>query len=114
MGETYDLALYKREKNSAFETKAVPDLLFKGRPARPMEKSIYSLRNGVTTGTDEVYVYCSNLPAQVSVGDRVFYMGKYWQVTSVGVYFENTRVVNASIMSPQVLMDNAPKGITLR
>lgn len=113
-GETYTLTLYKRTKNSEYEADRLPDCTFKGRPAQPIEKNFYSIRNGVTSGTDEVYIYSSHLPTIVSVGDKVFYMGKFWQVGSIGVYLEATRVVNASIMDSKKLMEKAPKGLTLR
>lgn len=113
-GETYDLALYKRDKNSSFSAEQVPDLTFKGRPAQNLEKNFYSIRSGVTGGMDEIYIFATHLPAEVSVGDRVFYLGKLWQVSSIGVYLEATRVVNASIMDSKKLMEKAPKGLTLR
>lgn len=113
-GETYLLTLYKRKKNSAYETEETPLLTFYGRPAKPVERNFYAIQQGVSNGVDEVFIYASTLPAQVSVGDKVFYMGKYWTIQSVGVYLEATRVVNASIMNPEKLMARAPKGLTLR
>lgn len=113
-GETYIFVLYKRKKNSSYEYEDTPKLMFKGRPAKPIERNGYAIQSGVMGGIDDAYIISSNLPSEVSVGDRVFYLGKFWQVTSIGVYYESLRVVNASIMSAEKLMESAPKGITLK
>lgn len=113
-GETYLITLYKRKPNSAYEYEQIPALAFYGRPARPLERNYYSIQRGVSGGMDETYIFASTLPAQVEVGDQVEFMGKRKTVQSVGVYYEATRVVNASIMNPEKLVERAPKGITIR
>lgn len=113
-GETYNLWLFKRVPNSSYEYEDTASLCFKGRPARNSERNYYSIQKGFANGVDEVYIFSSHLPAEVAVGDRVFYLGKFWSVSSVGVYFEEARVVNASVMDSEKLIDKAPKGITLK
>lgn len=113
-GETYPIALFKHKENSAYEYEEKPLLTFYGRPARPVERNFYSIQQGINGGVDETFIFASTLPAQVEVGDKVFFMGKYRTVQSVGVYLEATRVVNASVMNPEKLIERAPKGITLQ
>ncbi len=113
-GEAYTLTLYKRKKNSAYEYEDKPLCTFKGRPAKSMEKNSYSIQSGVIGGADDIFVFATQLPADVVAGDRVLYLGKYWSVSSVGVYLEELRMVNASIMDDKKLMEMAPKGLTLK
>lgn len=113
-GEIYTLSLYKRKKNSAYEYEEKPVCVFKGRPARNVEKGSYAVQNGVMNGMDDTFIFATTLPTDVSVGDRVLYLGKFWQVSSVGVYLEELRLVNASIMDDRKLMEKAPKGLTLK
>lgn len=113
-GEIYTLELYKRKKNSAYEYEERPKCVFKGRPAKNVEKGSYSVQNGVMNGTEDTFIFATTLPTEVTAGDRVFYLGKFWQVSSVGVYLEELRLVNASIMDDKKLMEKAPKGLTLK
>lgn len=113
-GEIYTLTLFKRKKNSAYEYEDTAKCVFKGRPAKNVEKTSYALQNGVLNGIDDTFVFATQLPAEVSVGDRVYYLGKFWSVSSVGVYLEEMRMVNASIMDDRKLMERAPKGLTLK
>lgn len=113
-GEIYTLTLYKRKKNSAYEYEDVPKCTFHGRPAKNVEKNSYALQNGVMNGIDDTFIFATKLPTDVSVGDRVYYLGKFWSVSSVGVYLEELRMVNASIMDDKKLMERAPKGLTLK
>lgn len=113
-GEVYTLVLYKRKKNTSYEYEDVPKLTFKGRIAKPIERNFYDIQSGVTGNSDEVYIFSSNLPNEVEVGDRVYHLGKFWTVSSVGVYLEQTRCVNASVFDPKKLIEMSPKGITLK
>lgn len=113
-GEVYTLTLYKRKKNSSYEYEDVPALSFKGRPAKNLERNFYTIQSGITNGVDEIYIFSSSLPIEVSVGDRVFYLGKFWSVSSVGVYLEQGRFVNAGIMDAKKVIEKAPKGFTLK
>ncbi len=113
-GETYLIALYKRKANTSYEYDEKPLLTFYGRPAKPIERNYYSIQQGVSGGLDETFIFASNLPTQVEVGDQVEFMGRRKTVQSVGVYLESTRVINASIMKPEKLIERAPKGITIQ
>ena len=109
-GETYVLKLYKRIKNSSYEYEDVPSATFHGRPAKPLVSyvRVLALRQLRTS------VLSSNMPEDISDGDRIEFLGKLWSVTSVGVYFEQGRFVNAGIMDSDKLMAKCPKGITLK
>lgn len=113
-GETYVLKLYKRIKNSSYEYEDVPSATFHGRPAKPLEKNSYTFSRGIVNSSDDTYVFSSNMPEDISDGDRIEFLGKLWSVTSVGVYFEQGRFVNAGIMDSDKLMAKCPKGITLK
>ena len=113
-GETWLLTLYKRKKNSQYEYEDTPLLTFYGRPTKAYEQTLYTVQTGVTNGADDTYVFSSNLPVEVSVGDRVLFLGKMWSVGSTGVYLEEGRYVNASVLDPDFILKNCPKGITLK
>ena len=112
-GETYILELYDLKENSAYEYENKPSIKFKGRPANAKEKRSYRVLKGVNSSNDSVFIYCSNLPKDVKDGDRVKFMGEIWTISSVGYYFVESRIVNASIMSEEYLIARCPKGITL-
>lgn len=113
MGETYSIEIYKRKENSAYEWKDTPEFVFKGKPASTMDKKKYRLLQGVNSSNDSMYVYSTNLPENVSIGDKVKFLGKEWQVESIGYYFDSNRLVNAGIMSDEYIISRCPKGITL-
>ena len=112
--ERYKLDLIKRVLNSAYEYETFIELSFKGRPANQIEKKNYRIQAGVHGGTDSVYVFCSNLPSQINIGDKIRYLGKEWTVESVGYYLENVRVLNPELFSEEALAKKCPKGITLK
>jgi len=113
-GETFLLELFKRKKNSDYEYEDAPCAWFKGRPAQALEKNSYAIQRGITNGNDEMYVFATNIPVEVSVGDRIRFLGKMWSVSSVGVYIEEARYVNAEIMDAGKLLASCPKGLTLK
>lgn len=113
-GENYTLSVFKLKPNSSYEYEDMPSFCFKGRPARTMERNFYTIQSGVTNGVDEVFIFASNVPKELKVGDKVLYLAKYWTISSIGVYLEESRLVNADIMNPQKLMERAPKGFTLK
>lgn len=112
--EKYELELYKRIKNSDYEWEKAPLLTFKGRPASQVEVKKYRVQKGVNGNTDSVFVKTTNLPNEVSVGDKVKFLGKIWSVQSIGYYFEEARLVNPSIFDEERLIERCPKGINLQ
>ena len=74
----------------------------------------YTFSRGIVNGSDDTYIFSSNMPEDISDGDRIEFLGKLWSVTSVGVYFDQGRFVNAGIMDSDKLMAKCPKGITLK
>lgn len=113
-GETYPLKLIKLDKNSPYTYEKIPSIEFKGRPASSMEKKAYRVQVGVDTSTDSVYIFSTTMPEEIKDGDKVIYLGKEWTVSSVGYYFDQNRIVNASIMSEDAIIKMCPKGITLQ
>lgn len=112
--ERYECKLFKRKENSPYEYEDAPSLVFKCRPATKQEKTEYRLQAGVHTSTDSVYLVSSNLPEQVKDGDKVLFKGQLWIVASVGYYFDENMLVNASIMSDEYIENRCPKGIALK
>ena len=112
--EKYELELYKRIKNSSYEWESSVSAYFKGRPASQFEVKKYRVQKGVNGGTDSVFVKCTNLPKEVSVGDKVRFIGKIWSVESIGYYFDEARFVNAGCLSEEQLIERCPKGLSLQ
>lgn len=112
-GETYPLERFKRKDNS-FEWEDFPDIRFFGRPANNMEKRNYRVQQGVEGNTDGVYVLTSNLPKEIQPKDKIKFMGKIWTIASIGYYFDESRVVNASAFSDDYLISLCPKGLALQ
>ena len=113
IGETYEIVLYQRKENSAYEYNDFPTLSFYGRPAGQLEKKQYRIQKGVDGNTDSQYIFVSNLPDNVKIGDRVYYLGKYWIIESIGYYFDSNMLVNAKIMSDEYIQKRCPKGIAI-
>ena len=112
--ERYELKLYKRKKNSAYEFEAAPISTFNGRPASQVESKNYRIMKGVNGNTDSVFVKATNLPENISVGDQVKFLGKIWSVMSVGYYFDIAMFVNPSCLSEEQIIERCPKGINLQ
>ena len=113
-GETYELQLFRRVENSAYEFEDKPSAYFYGRPANQMEKREYRIMQGVNGDSTSIYVLCSNLPKDIKIKDRVYFLGKVWSVESVGYYYENNRVVNGKVFSNEYLIERSPKGLNLQ
>lgn len=111
--EKYILTLYKRIPNSPYEMEEAPEITFRGRPANNAEKRNYRVQKGVHSNHDSVYVFVSNLPVDIEIGDKVKFLGDYRIVESIGYYYNNSGVVNPSIMTEEYIAHRCPKGITL-
>ena len=112
--ETYPLKLFKRVRgNTAYEYDDTPILEFKGRPANRYETKAYRVVKGVNGSNNSVTLYCSNLPKEVEIDDRVEYMGKIMLVKNIGYFYNDNGIENASIFSNDYLFLRSPKGITL-
>ena len=112
--ERYKFVLFKRKSNTAYEWEDVPSATFRGRPANQLEKKLYRVMQGVNGNTDSIFVICSNMPKDLKPKDKVLFLGKEWQVNSVGYYFDEARFVNAGIMSEEHIASRCPKGINLQ
>jgi len=112
-GETYQLERLKRKDNS-YEWEDYPDLRFFGRPANTMEKRNYRVQQGVEGNNDGIYVLSSNLPKELAPKDKIRFMGKVWTIASIGYYFDNSRIANASLFSDDYLISLCPKGLSLQ
>lgn len=112
--ERYTLELKKRIPNSNYEWEKAPTCTFKGRLANDIERKNYRIQKGVNGNTDSAFVYCSNLPKNVDVGDKIKFMGKVWSVQSIGYYFNSARFVNPGILSEEQLAERCPKGLNLQ
>lgn len=112
--ETYTLTVYKRVRgNSAYEYSKEPTLNFKGRPANRFETKIFRMVKGVNGSNNSVTIYCSNLPDEVEVDDRVEFMGKIMLVKNIGYFYNDNNMENAGIFNDEYLAMRCPKGITL-
>ena len=111
--ERYTFKLIKRVENSPYVWGETVDLEFKGRSASQFEKRQYRIQKGVNGGTDSVFVISSNLPEEVKVGDKIIFLGKEWMVKSTGYYFDETRLVNPSLMNDEYIENKCPKGINI-
>lgn len=111
--ERYTFELIKREENSPYVWSNTVSLRFKGRPAGQFEKKQYRIQKGVNGGTDSVFIICSNLPEEVKVGDKIKFLGKEWMINSIGYYFDETRLINPSLMNDEYIQNKCPKGINI-
>ena len=112
--ETYLFEVYRRKENSPYEYETTVAFTFKGRPANNFEKKKYRIQKGVNGNTDSVFIFSSNLNEELNVGDRIFYLGKIWEVQSTGYYFDSAFFVNGGIMSDEYIASRCPKGVNLQ
>lgn len=113
-GENYKFEVYARKKNSPYEWEDVPSCIFYGRPANQMEKKNYRIEKGVNGNTDSIFIFSSNLPADLNIKDKVVFLGKEWKIESIGYYFEANCIVNSRSMSEQQIIERCPKGLNLQ
>lgn len=112
--EKYELKLYARIPNSPYQWEDTPSTIFRGRPANQVEAKKYRIQKGVNGNTDSVFVKSTNMPQNVKVGDKVSFLGKIWQVQSIGYYFDEARFINASCMDENTIIGRCPKGLNLQ
>ena len=112
-GETYELRLFPRKPDSPYEWEKEPSLTFFARPAGQMETRSYRITQGVQGNNDGIYIYCTNLPKEVKVGDKVAFLGKEWTVQTIGFYFDSNLIANAKVFSSEYLEGRCPKGLSL-
>ena len=112
--EHYQLQLFKRVKNSAYEYENTPVIVFKGRPASNAEIKTYRVQKGVNGSDNSVYIFATNLPTIVNVGDRITFMGQTRIVLSVGYYYELNHIINPQLLSEEQIIAKCPKGINLQ
>ena len=112
--ERFILEVYKRKANSKYEWEDASSSSFRGRIASDIEKKNYRIQKGVNGNTDSTFIYCSNMPKTIDVGDKVKFMGKIWSVQSIGYYYNASRIINPNVMSDQQIIARCPKGINLQ
>lgn len=110
-GERYNYKLFKRIENS-YEYEDEP-LEFRGRPANQFEKRNYRIMQGVEGTNDSIYIISSNLPKDIAERDKIIFLGKEYQVESVGYFFDESRFVSPGIMSDEYIASKCPKGIAI-
>lgn len=113
-GETYQIKIFPRKEDSSYEYENAPSFVFLGRPASQMEKKNYRIQQGVEGNSDGVFIYATNMPSSVKIGDKVEFMGKHWTIQSIGFYFDSSLIVNAGIMSDKYIEERSPKGVSLQ
>lgn len=112
--ETYTIKVTKRFRgNSKYEYPQDTVLTFKCRPANKMEIKTYRIIKGVNSSNNGVMLFCSNLPNEVDIDDRVEFMGKTMLVKNIGFFYNDNGIVNAGAFSNEYLAMRCPKGITL-
>ena len=112
--ETYVLRLFKRVRgNTAYEYSKEPILSFKARPANRLETKLFRITKGVNGSNNSITIYCSNLPNEVEIDDKIEFMGKIMLVKNIGFFYNDNNVENAGIFSNEYLAMRSPKGITL-
>lgn len=113
-GETDEIKVYKKKLNSPYEWEEIPQVVFFGRPAGNLEKRNYRILKGVDSSSDSQFIYASNVPQGLSIGDKIIFLGKEWTLESIGYYMENANIINHKIMSDEYIISRCPKGLTLR
>ena len=111
-GERYPIKLIRRIENS-YEYDEKNPIEFKGRPASQKERKNYRIMQGVEGTNSTNYIISSNLPTCLKERDKIVYLGKEWQVESIGYFFDESRFVNPGIMSEEYIMSKCPKGIAI-
>ena len=112
--ERWVYKVFKRVPNSPYEWDREVSFTFKGRPASQQEKRIYRIQQGVNGGSDSLFVYATNIPNEIDVGDKIIFQKKEWEVKSVGYYYDASRFVNPNLMNEEYIAKKCPKGINIQ
>lgn len=111
--EKYSLEVVSRKNDSAYEYEETPKIVFFGRPANNAEKNNYRILKGVHGQQETLYIYATNLPEDLKPGDMIRFQGTEKIVETIGYYYNNSLIVNPSLMSDEYIIVRCPKGITL-
>lgn len=111
--ETYVIKFLKRKENSPYEYDDKLSKTFKCRIAENQEISTYRLQLGVNANQESIYLICTNLPENLKPKDKVLFMGQIKTIESIGYFYNNNKLVNASLFNEEYIIARCPKGITL-
>jgi len=90
-----------------------PEIIFRGSPAGNKDKKSFRLTKGVAGSDNSIMVKCSNLPDNIDIDDRVFFMGEWYSVKGIGYYYEQSKFVNGGIFDEKYIQDRCEKGLNL-
>jgi len=111
--EKFLIQVFSRKKNSAYNYDDSPTIEFYGRPANNAEKKTYRILKGVHGQQETLYLYVTNLPEDLKPGDMIRFQGTDKIVETIGYYYNNSLIVNPSVMSDEYVIARCPKGITV-
>ena len=110
--ETLEFVVFPRKENSKYEYDKSKSFTFRGRIANAREKKLYRLQSGVNTNQDTTYIYATNLPKEINVGDQIRFLGQTQTIKSVGFYYDVNGIVNLSLFSDEYIQAQCPKGLS--
>lgn len=111
--ETYPIKFFRRIKNSAYEYEKQDLGTFKGRIAENQETRSFRLLAGVNANSESVFIVCSNLPIDLKPQDKIEFMGQIKTIESIGYYYNDSKLVNASLFDIDYIVARSPKGIAV-
>lgn len=112
-GEIYTAVVYKREKNAMGEYSEVPNFSFKCKIASKEEEGTFQPTSGLLTNNHSILLYATRLDKELSLKDKVVFLGKEYLVEEIGIYINKNRYVSGDIFSDKKIINDSPKGIRL-
>ena len=109
--ETLEFVVIPRKEDDKYVYDKDNSFTFRGKIANTREKKLYRLQQGVNGNQDTVYIYATNLPKEVKVGDQIRFLGQTQTIKSVGYYYDVNGIVNASLFSDEYIQAQCPKGL---
>lgn len=111
--DTYPIKLFKRVKNSAYDYEEVATN-FRGKPVQKAEVKNYRIMQGVGGNDSSVYIQITNIPQNLAPQDKITFMGRTYSIESIGYFFDDNKLVNASLFDEEYIIAHCPKGVALQ
>lgn len=111
-GQFYKATLYRRIENSN-DYEPYPNCYFKCRVVTHEETKSFFLTDGLLNADTGIFVMSNDLKIKPNIDDKVYFLGRFWLVSTIGVYIMENRIVNGSDLNMDEILKNSPKGLRL-
>lgn len=111
-GQFYNATLYRRKENSN-EYEEFPNSNFNCKVATHYEIKAFMVTDGLFNLNSGIFIMVNNLKITPKIDDKVYFLGRFWLVSTIGVYITENRLLNGKELNMEEILKRCPKGLRL-